>query len=433
MTWLNPVAFIGLLALAVPILVHLFGRPAARRQRFPSLRLLRFTQPSPATRSRPSDLLLLVLRCLTILAAVAALAQPRMSGTRAPARVIMIDTSASMLRLTSDGSSAVQQARSIAQRMLDSAGEGIIIETSRPGANVAGAASWLENHSGRRELVIVSDFQLGAVSDGNFAAVPAEIGTTMVRAAPSGSDARGDSLAGIMLEAQSTTTSATWSGNRPDTGLSVRILAPEADSVAVRASMLAVRALVPRRMAPRHRVTAVFPRYERRQALEAQTAPLDSAWQGDLLIALRRDEKIARYARHDPWFAPCELPGTSVADGFVASVARGSGAEPGLLVFLCVEPGTASATAVLAAIESAISPAPALEELEPTFEPDEVLRRWDRPAVEVTPRGQDQTSPDGRWLWFLALGLLLLEEWIRRRSPRASAAPSTEIRNERVA
>jgi hypothetical protein len=127
------------------------------------------------------------------------------------------------------------------------------------------------------------------------------------------------------------------------------------------------------------------------------------------------------------------LPGTSIADGFVASVARGSGAEPGLLVFLCVDPGTASATAVLAAIESAIAPAAALEELEPTFVPDEVLRRWDRPAVEFTPRGQEQTSPDGRWLWFLALGLLLLEEWIRRRSPRASAAPSKEIRNERVA
>jgi hypothetical protein len=38
MTWINPLALFGLLALIVPILVHLFGRRVAKRQRFPSLR-----------------------------------------------------------------------------------------------------------------------------------------------------------------------------------------------------------------------------------------------------------------------------------------------------------------------------------------------------------------------------------------------------------
>src|SRR5688572_21319460 len=105
MSWLNPAAFLGLFALAIPILVHLFGRRVARRQRFPSLRLLRDARPTPATRSRPSDVLLLVLRCLAIAGAVTALAQPRWSatGARAQVRAILVDTSASMRRQTGEG------------------------------------------------------------------------------------------------------------------------------------------------------------------------------------------------------------------------------------------------------------------------------------------------------------------------------------------
>ena len=76
MRWLNPTALFGLLALAVPILVHLFGRRLARVQRFPTLRLLKDTLPTPTTRSRPSDLVLLLLRCAVIVAAVFGLAQP---------------------------------------------------------------------------------------------------------------------------------------------------------------------------------------------------------------------------------------------------------------------------------------------------------------------------------------------------------------------
>jgi hypothetical protein len=156
MTWLNPTALVGLLALAVPILVHLFGRRIARRQRFPSLRLLRDAQPTPATRSRPSDVVLLLVRCLVLAAAVAALTQPRWSRVgQTPVRVlaILVDTSASMLRLTSDGTPAVEKARSIAQRMLDSARNGIVVETDRPGKSIAGASSWLSRRSGLREVV----------------------------------------------------------------------------------------------------------------------------------------------------------------------------------------------------------------------------------------------------------------------------------------
>ena len=77
MTWLNPIALVGLLAVAVQILVHLFGRRVAKRQRFPSLRLLHLASTTPVTRSQPSDLLLLLVRCAIVVAAALALAQPR--------------------------------------------------------------------------------------------------------------------------------------------------------------------------------------------------------------------------------------------------------------------------------------------------------------------------------------------------------------------
>ncbi len=348
-------------------------------------------------------------------------------------RAILVDTSASMHRLTSDGTPALQQARAIAQRVLDSARVGIIFETYRPGANVTATASWLQNHSGLRELVIVSDFQLGAVMDGNLAGVPADIGVKLVRVADSAIDVGRDSTVGVRVQAQSSGTSASWSISRPDTGLSVRILAADGDGDAVKASIATVRAIVPRHEASRHPVAVVFPGYATRQALEAQVAPLDSAWQGDLLSALRRDEKLSRYAQSAWRVMPCELPGTPFAGDLFASVARGSGAEPGLLVFTCVQPGTPAGTALLAVIESAISPTAALDEIEPTFVPDDVLRRWERPAVRTAPPGEEQTSPDGRWLWLLAVVLLLVEEFVRWRSSRAAVAPATERPNERVA
>jgi hypothetical protein len=433
MSWLNPVAFIGLLALAVPILVHLFGRPAARRQRFPSLRLLRFAQPSPATRSRPSDLLLLVLRCLTILAAVAALAQPRMSGTRAPARVIMIDTSASMLRLTSDGSSAVQQARSIARRMVDSSSESLLLESDHPGANVAGAGSWLTKQGGGgvRELVVISDFQAGTVDEGQFAALPAGIGTRLVRVQAAGPLASTDTVDGVTVEPAADRTSATWSAPSDDSLPSVTVLAAEKDRDAVRASMTAVRTLVPHTSAKVRRVTVVFPGA---RDVAGEVVPFDSAWQGDLALSLARDPTLELLSQPASVVPSCETRGAVVArnaqDMVVASIARGA---QGVIVFACVEPGTLAGTALLASVESALRLRPPVQELEPNFVPDEILRRWEWPAFESAPHGPGETSPDGRWFWVVSIAFLLAEEWVRRRTPRRETARVNEVPHERVA
>ena len=437
MSWLNPIAFVGLVALAVPILVHLFGRRVARQLRFPSLRLLRDAKPTPATRSRPSDVLLLVLRCLAIAAAVTALAQPWWSGAgkaTEPVRVVVVDTSNSMQRLTSEGTTAVQAARGIAERMIDSSSEALVVETERPGSALAGAGSWLSRRGGTREVVVISDFQAGAVTDGDLAALPTGIGTRMVRVMSAGSVAATQNVSGIEVTATPERTSAIWPTASADSALSVSLLAGDKGREQVESSIRAVRALVQRPAGTTHNVTVVFPGAAERSALASGTSPLDSAWQGDLVLALQRDPLLASVLPTVRVVPSCQAPGTVIARNFmeeaIASVARGAN---GVLVFACVEPGSLVATAFIATVESALGAPPPMRELEPNFLPDETLRQWERPAIESAPRGPGETSPDGRWIWLIALVFLIAEEFIRRRRPRRSAESVSEVRNERVA
>jgi len=444
MRWLSPTALFGLLALAVPILVHIFGRRLARRQRFPTLRLLKDTLPRPTTRSRPSDLVLLLLRCAVIVAAVLGLAQPiwstasRSRSAQQPARAIVVDTSASMQRLTSGDTTAVDQARSLARRMLDSARSSLLIETDDPGQQLAGAASWLQSRAGARELVVVSDFQRGAVEEGQLAAVPRGIGVRFTRVAAAGAPAVMDdrSVVALRVSAQLDGTSATWIEPAVDTRWPFAVLAAKRDSDAVHAASNAARVVHVSSDSTRD-VAVVFPSYETRQGLVAGAGSLDAPWQGDLLHRLTHDSLLRAVSTSARVLGPCPVIGAPIARNVsgevVATIARaGAGADHEVLVFACVEPGTLAASAILASVATAVDPAPDFGELEPAFVPDEELRRWERPATEIAPPSPDDSS-DGRWFWLTAIALLLIEELVRR-SPRVRQRRAvTEVSRERVA
>ena len=445
MTWLNPLALVGLLALAVPILVHLFGRRVARRQRFPSLRLLQLASATPTTSSQPSDILLLMLRCTVVAAAALALAQPRWTTpgrsrqSLTPARVVVVDTSASTTRLTSDGRSVLQQAQSMARALLDSSREGMLVQTNRPGANIAGAASWLGTRSGMREVVVISDFQRGAVSDGDLAAVPLGVGirlrkvVTSARLDPMNT---GDSAITVRIDPATDDVDVTWQAPVSDSvALPVTVFSAPDDEVAARASIAAATRLYPRTNST-HAIAFVFPGYPGTAALANQLEPLRQPWQGDFLLALNR-HPLFRDNTSAAAPPPCTLNGALSlrnAQGLpvatLGSLKSGSAHE--LVVFSCVEAGSLAGTALLAAVAGAAGQASPLPELDPTTVPDETLRQWERPATDMAPRGQDETSPDGRWLWLLALGLLVAEEWFRRKRPSRAAAVRIE-RQERVA
>ena len=62
MRWQNPWAWIGLLTVALPVLVHLFSRRPARVEPFPSLRFLDVSRLLPTRRTRLTDRVLLLVR-----------------------------------------------------------------------------------------------------------------------------------------------------------------------------------------------------------------------------------------------------------------------------------------------------------------------------------------------------------------------------------
>ena len=84
MSFLTPLFFIGVAALAAPILVHLVRRTRAPKIQFPALVLVRQVPQRTIRRRTLQNVLLLLLRCLALLLIVIAFTRPFFtSGTSA--------------------------------------------------------------------------------------------------------------------------------------------------------------------------------------------------------------------------------------------------------------------------------------------------------------------------------------------------------------
>ena len=105
MSFLTPLFFLGVAALAAPILVHLVRRTRARKIQFPALVFLRQVPQRTIRRRTLQNVLLLLLRCLAILLIVIAFTRPFFTSRSsakatgaAGATVILVDNSLSMRR-----------------------------------------------------------------------------------------------------------------------------------------------------------------------------------------------------------------------------------------------------------------------------------------------------------------------------------------------
>lgn len=105
MWFLTPLFWLGIAALAAPVLVHLVRRTRARKVEFPALTFVRQVPQRTIRRRTLHNLLLLILRCLAILLIVLAFTRPFFSGRSAAkendsagATVILLDASLSMRR-----------------------------------------------------------------------------------------------------------------------------------------------------------------------------------------------------------------------------------------------------------------------------------------------------------------------------------------------
>ena len=81
MTFLNPIALIGLLAAGIPILLHIFNLRKLKTIEFSTLSFLKELQKTKIRRLKLRQLLLLVLRTLLVILVVFAFSRPTMKGS----------------------------------------------------------------------------------------------------------------------------------------------------------------------------------------------------------------------------------------------------------------------------------------------------------------------------------------------------------------
>jgi hypothetical protein len=148
MSFLTPLFLLGALAVAAPILFHLIRRSARDRATFSSLMFLNPTPPRATRRRKIEHWVLLILRCLCLLALAAAFARPFFAKdivppdlTGAPRQlVIVIDTSASMRR-----AGLWEKARNLAEGYLEKtapADEVALMTFDRQTRTVISMAEW---------------------------------------------------------------------------------------------------------------------------------------------------------------------------------------------------------------------------------------------------------------------------------------------------
>jgi hypothetical protein len=416
MTWQNPWAWSGLAVVALPVLIHLLGQGRARRRPFPTLRFFPTPRPLPTRRTRIHDLLLLVIRVAVLAVAVAALAQPRFithamrsTSNRALARAIIIDTSASMMRLTPGNQRAVVLAQQVAERLFDSTTMRTALLTGSPARTIAGAVAWLARQPARGEIAILSDFQAGTIDQRDLASVPANVGIRLIRVGirpatgPIETHSRQGDQEVIASTAQTDAqTAIEWrsagAGSVPPPGMFYALAGPDEATAATAAAQAARTAGTPLPLDSSRAIAIVYPGATERAGLLRRMAPLHTAWMVDVVARLRRDSLLA-------------------GEALLADRDR--------LVLLPATPAASVASAsLIASATRALSLAPAPTELDPEYVADRTLAAWQRaPSATgnvVSSAADDRT--DGRWLWLLALALLALETWLRRAPKDSTTA-----------
>jgi hypothetical protein len=410
--WLNAWALIGLVGIALPVLIHLLARGHARTHRFPSLRFIDPSQLLPTRRTRVQDPLLLALRCTIVGLAALALAQPVLPTTRRKqamergvARAIVVDTSASMRRLTPSGSPALDSARRAARILAGQAQASIIVETNDPAQALQGAAAWLAKHYERADLVVISDFQVGQLDSNDVRAIPSDVSVTPHRvpvvSAPALETqwAAGDGRIAVRATVRGEYTDAEWTTTKESRGAgAVTLLGAETDQPAIGAMRIAAATtavLLP--MDTGRAVTIVLPRYVNRRTLDTATNSTYVPWMVDLLrgVTARRND--------------VQRSGVAIIEN-----------RRELVLFTDSAPASLPSARIAAAANAALSAAPALEELEPETLSDRELSSLARGAPGTSlPRLRDPNGEsDARWLWAVVFVLLLIELPLRRRLGR---------------
>jgi len=451
--WLNPAAWIGLVALAVPVLIHILVQRKAERLAFPSLRFLQQTRLASIRRHVLEDVALLAIRAAILAAAVVALAGPllvtpfRREGWNARvALAIVIDDAArtSQTREREPGTFAQQPRPFLSQTF----------ETRSLSDGIHRARAWLDAAPpARRELVIISPLALGSVSAADLALVPPPIGIRFERrgtlpgertlaggavlalqgTGPIGRSAKAFALQQT-VELNGTATTVREAATAAPDRFPIDIVCSADARRAADAAIVAVRSQ--RIWTPpgdRRARLALIGRLDDTPVL-ADARAVSQAWAADALSQIARDHELQAEASatanglSDPRFSAAPWTTLAVAsDG--RPLAVGAESAAGLVVVSGAEPSSVATPLLIRAMADGIAARPDLRAAEVLAIPDAQLQAWTRPSGPLAaPRIDQVEQDDRRSLWVLVVGLLALEMWVRR----AKAAGAIEPHEERA-
>jgi hypothetical protein len=465
--WLNPLALIGLVAVAAPILIHILVQRRAERFPFPTLRFIQPTRLAAIRRHVLEDAALLAVRAALVAAAVAALAGPlvvtgarRRAWDRRVVQAVVTDAGGAELAPPSpvppSGADQGRPLRPAPQQPLRPAPQQPprpalqqIFETASLPDGMRRAAAWLDAAPpARREMVVVSPFALGSMTAADVAAVPASVGIRFERrgALPGTRTV----AAGRVLTSASAVVAreATLSGARTtvrESATTDRVPWPvdvRAPSTARPAMDAAVAAVLSQRVwAPpsdhRARLVVLEPAslpgvvQALRPAID-DVEPIRQPWMADAVARIARDGELQTAAsRVAAGLADARLAGAPwhalafAADGRALAAAAGSPAQ--LVVVSAANAEDIVTPLLMRSIVNGLAVVPDLQNAEVVPIPDRLLREWSRPApAPDVPRIDTIDQDDRRWLWLAVLCLLAIETWMRRTRSSAAAAEDGE-------
>jgi hypothetical protein len=396
MVWLHPTVLIGLIALAIPIAIHLLRRRHARRMVVPTVRFIQASDRSAVRLRRISDPLLLLIRAGIIASAVLALARPLwLTNARIAAwggrtaRAVIVDSSESATPAAN---------RDVIAAELSRARPGRSLETPDLTLGVRRAAAWLAGAPPvRREIVLVSDFQRGSIDERSLANVPKGIGIRFVRM-KDGVDPPAmngiavldrDGSVAVLPAIEGSGTRVEYS-RRSIQSSGLRIFAPSGDEGS--SSLWRIVATA----------GAYAPDAEQPMTIHfdaAASTPATDLRAGDWTFGAA--QRLLRATSH------LRIP-------IQAFPSQGS-----LVVHAQVDPKSlAAARVVQAALDSRV-PLERFQESEPERIDDTTLAGWSRePAAPDATQWRQTDESDGRWMWTAALLLLALESHLRRSPVR---------------
>ena len=429
--WLNPAALTGLVLLAGPILVHLLLRHRARRVAFPSLRFVRASRTAAARMRLPSDPFLLLLRLAIVGVAVLALARPLVivpariaSWNARAARAIVVDVRESMNPVAADASKAAAaeaQSTAFAWR----------IDASDLETGFAKAVTVLKTAPpAQREIVVISDFQAGALSPPDLERIPTDIGLRFVQLGGGPAErvvdgvnvfsADGSPRREFVLSADATRVRHLVP-QPATTGLD--LVASPSDAAAVESLRRAVIGAGTPAPSPSEPVAVAF----EGAALPA-VRPLKTGWMLETVLRLHGDREIAQACekrgattpgRSDgPWHTLC-----SDSDG--GALVSAAATDSALFIHVSAPASAFLAAAVVRGVLVARQGSDARPEGEVrTMSSGELTKLMRAPGPVTRIQGFGQTS-DARWCWALVLALIAIETLARRvRNASAQEAHS---------